>query len=75
MSTEIIIFIAETVTTFGAILIALTALRVHHRVWKQHKINKAVFGEMQRERLRGHIGIGCFVFGYVVKSYVLFFIM
>jgi len=38
-------------------MIAYTALAVHRRVWKEHKIDKTVFHIMRREQFIGILGI------------------
>lgn len=55
----------------GAILVALTALRVHHRVWKEHKIDKQVFAEMKRERIIGHVGVTAMILGLLLELLAL----
>lgn len=55
----------------GAILVALTALQVHHRVWKEHKIDKQVFAEMKRERIIGHVGVAAMILGLLLKVLAL----
>ena len=60
-------FIGFTLETIGKILVAYTALRVHHRVWKEHSINKGVFRAMRREQIVGIIGIAFIVVGYVIQ--------
>ena len=41
----------------GTFLIGLTALRVHHRVLNQHKIDKVVFRTMRTEQFFGFLGL------------------
>jgi len=75
MSLELISIIGRIVGTLGAILVARTALRVHHRVWQEHKIDREVFGEMHREQKIGAIGLGAMILGLLVDviiSIILF---
>ena len=65
-------FIGRIIGTLGAILVARTALRVHHRVWKEHKIDQHVFKEMHREQRYGLFGIVAMIFGLVIDMVVYF---
>ena len=60
-------FIGFTFETMGEILVAYTVIMVHHRVWKEHKIDKKVFMEMRREQVLGIIGIAFIVTGYLIQ--------
>ncbi|MBI4133031.1 hypothetical protein HY478_00295 [Candidatus Uhrbacteria bacterium] len=59
-------FIARTLEVLGEILIAYTALRVHLRVWREHKIDGRVFNEMRREQVVGILGILLLVVSYLI---------
>ncbi len=50
--------------TLGEIMIGFTAIMVHHRVWKEHKIDEKVFLEMRRERKIGIIGLALIIIGF-----------
>lgn len=56
--------IASTLDILGKVMVAYTALAVHSRVRKEHKIDKAVFRAMRREQLIGIAGIIFMVGGY-----------
>lgn len=56
-----------TLHTFGEIMVGFTAIMVHHRVWKEHKIDEKVFQEMRRERQIGIVGIVLIVIGFLVE--------
>ena len=58
--------IAYTFDFVGKLLIAFTAVMVHHRVQKEHKIDKRVFDEMKRERMLALIGIALMALGYLL---------
>ena len=60
-------FIGFTFETMGEILVAYTVIMVHHRVWKEHKIDKKVFTEMRREQVFGIIGISFIIVGYLIQ--------
>lgn len=59
--------IAITFDVFGTILIAFTALRVHHHVIKEHKIDAQVFREMRQEQVIGFTGIIFLLIGYIIQ--------
>ena len=61
--------IAFTLDLIGKVMIAYTALAVHHRVRKDHKIDKQVFRAMRREQLLGVAGVGCMVFAYLLHVF------
>lgn len=60
-------FVGFTLDVIGKILVAYTALRVHHRVREEHKIDKAVFRSMKKEQQLGLIGIGLILLGYFLQ--------
>lgn len=51
----------------GEIIIGYTAIRVHQRVWKEHKIDKSVYTEMAYENKVGLFGIGLIVIGFLLQ--------
>lgn len=59
--------IGLTIHTFGEIMVGFTAIMVHHRVWKEHKIDERVFIEMRRERQIGIVGLILIVVGYLIE--------
>jgi len=61
-------FIGYTIETTGKILVAYTAIAVHHRVWKEHQIDEKVFKTMKKEQLFGIIGIILIVVGYALQA-------
>lgn len=60
-------FIGQTVQIVGEVMIGITAIMVHRRVWKEHKINPAVYREMQREQIVGILGIMLLIAGYFIQ--------
>lgn len=60
-------FIGQTVQVIGEVMIGLTAIMVHRRVWKEHRINPVVYREMQREQVIGILGIVLLVGGYSIQ--------
>ena len=59
-------FWAFTFDVIGKIMVAYTALLVHMRVRKEHKIDKKVFSEMKREHKIGILGIILIIIGYLL---------
>ena len=57
----------DTITTLGHILIAFTVLKVHHRVLREHKIDRKVFLEMRREQIVGLVGLFLIILGYLMR--------
>ncbi len=51
----------------GELLIAVTVLRVHSRVVKDEKVDKAVLRAMRLEQGLGHIGVIFLVVGIVIQ--------
>lgn len=56
-----------TIHTMGEILVGYTAIMVHHRVWKEHKIDEVVFEEMRKERFMGIIGLLLIIIGFLIQ--------
>ena len=59
--------IGQTIQVIGEVMIGITAIMVHRRVWKEHKINPLVYKEMQREQIIGILGIILLVAGYIIQ--------
>lgn len=66
MNTE---FIAFTLDIIGKVMVAYTALAVHARVRKEHKIDTAVFTVMKWENTVGITGIIFMIAGYVIHVF------
>lgn len=60
-------FIGQTIQVIGEAMIGITAIMVHRRVWKEHKINPVVYKEMKREQLIGILGIILLIAGYLLQ--------
>lgn len=60
-------FIGLSLEVLGTVMIAYTALSVHHRVRKEHKIDEVVFKHMKREQAVGIIGIVLIIAGYLLQ--------
>jgi hypothetical protein len=62
-----IAFLGFTLDVAGKLIIAYTAIKVHYRVWQEHKIDEKVFREMRRERMWGILGLIMIAAGYVLQ--------
>ncbi|MEX0617035.1 MAG: hypothetical protein WD231_04490 [Candidatus Woykebacteria bacterium] len=56
-----------TLDVIGKLPVAYTAIRIHYRFWKEHKINNRVFSEMRKEQIIGLAGIGLIILGYFLQ--------
>lgn len=63
-------FITETIGVAGKVLVAYTAIRVHHRVWKEHRIDERVFTAMRKEQVLGILGVTLIIAAYVAQDIV-----
>ena len=63
-----IVFIGFTLDVIGKILIAFTAIMVHHRMLNEHRIDKAVFRSMKREQRVAVVGVLFIIIGYVLQA-------
>jgi hypothetical protein len=64
---DITYLLARSFDLLGTILIAFTAIRVHHRVLNEHTIDEAVFRSMKREQKLGVIGVLLIVTGFILE--------
>jgi hypothetical protein len=62
-------FLGDFIEVSGKLLVAWTAIAVHHRVKNEHKIDEKVFKIMQRETRLGIFGIVMIVVGFGIRSY------
>jgi hypothetical protein len=60
-------FIGFILDTVGKIMVAYTAIVVHHRFWKEHKIDDIVFKAMKREQIIGILGITLIIIGFFLQ--------
>jgi len=59
--------IGLTFSAAGEILLAITVLTVHHRLKKEHKIDKAVENEIGFEQFIGGLAILFLAIGYLLQ--------
>ncbi|MDA2936397.1 hypothetical protein MYX06_04235 [Patescibacteria group bacterium AH-259-L05] len=64
MNLELIGYIFDVA---GKIMVAFTAIMVHHRFWKEHKIDEFVFKTMRKEQIIGIIGIIFILIGFFLQ--------
>lgn len=67
MNYSYLALIGFTIDIIGKVLIAYTAVMVHHRVWQEHKIDNKVFDEMKREKTIAFFGIFLLLLGYFLQ--------
>lgn len=60
-------FLIETFDVVGKVLVSYTAIAVHYRVRKEHKIDKKVFSAMRKEQFVGVAGILLIVLSYFLS--------
>lgn len=64
MSIELLGF---TLDVIGKVMVAYTAIAVHRRFWKEHKIDEAVFWVMKTEQFVGIAGIVLIIIGFLLQ--------
>ena len=60
-----------TLDIIGTVFIAYAALRVHHRVLSEHKVDEKVFRSMKVEQKIGILGVFLILAGYVMELVVI----
>ncbi|PIR96295.1 MAG: hypothetical protein COT92_01845 [Candidatus Doudnabacteria bacterium CG10_big_fil_rev_8_21_14_0_10_42_18] len=61
--------IGETLDVLGKLMIAYTAISVHWRFRKEHKVDDVVFKEMRREQIIGIMGMILLIVGYLLRNF------
>lgn len=56
-----------TLDVIGKIMVAYTAIMVHYRFWKEHKIDERVFVTMKKERIIAVFGVTLILVGYLLQ--------
>lgn len=64
MNIELIGFLLDGL---GKILVSYTAISVHYRFWKAHKITEEIFDEMKREQRIGIVGVILIIVGIILE--------
>ena len=65
--------IALTFDTLGKIMVSFTAIMVHHRVFKEKRIDEKVLVEMHHERNIGILGVGLILTAFFIKLYLHYY--
>lgn len=60
-------FLGFTLDVIGKVMVAFTALMVHYRFRKEHKVDERVFRSMRREQVLAIIGIVLIISGYFLQ--------
>lgn len=60
-------FIGFTILTAGELLVGFTAVMVHRRFWKEHKVDETLFKEMKKEQIIGIVGLVLIGMGYLLQ--------
>lgn len=60
-------FLGFTLDVIGKIMVAFTALMVHYRFRKEHKVDERIFRSMRREQVLAIIGIVLIISGYFLQ--------
>lgn len=63
-------FLGRTLETLGTVLIAVMALGVHRKVWKQQTITQQVLREMKLEQNIGIAGVVLVILGYILQVFI-----
>jgi len=61
-------FIAVIFEFLGGIMIAITALLVHHSVWKEKRIDEKVLREIRHERIFAILGMVFMFVGFSLRT-------
>jgi len=57
----------HTLDLIGKILVSYTAIAVHYRYRKEHKMDDNVFRMMKREQVIGVVGIALLIVAYIIE--------
>ncbi|MDA1337695.1 MAG: hypothetical protein O3C23_02980 [bacterium] len=60
-------FLGFSLDVVGKIMVAITAVMVHHRFYKEHKVDEKVFRAMRVEQIIGVGGIVLIILGYLIQ--------
>jgi len=60
------LLLPKLLNTVGTLLIAYAALRVHHRVLNDQKVDRSVLKEMRREQVAGIVGVLLIVISFLL---------
>jgi hypothetical protein len=66
------LLLPKLLNTVGTLLIAYAALRVHHRVLNDQKVDRSVLKEMRREQVAGIFGTILIVVSFFLDVMLLY---
>ena len=66
-----LLFWGLTIGTLGKVLLGITVILVHGRIFKEHRIDKVVLKELRREKGLGIAGVVLMLLGYLLE--ILFY--
>lgn len=64
---ELALIIGAVLEYTGTVMIAFTALKVHHRVLKEHRVDDKVVQIMLREQRIGILGVTLLTLGFILS--------
>lgn len=64
MNIELLGFILDVA---GKVMVAYAAIKVHHRFWKEHRVDEFVFKAMKREQVIGIAGVLLIIVGFLLQ--------
>jgi len=59
--------LGHTLDLIGKILVSYTAIAVHYRYRKEHRMDDNVFRMMKREQVIGVVGIALLIVAYIIE--------
>ncbi len=62
-----ILFLAHTFNVLGELMIGFTAIAVHYRFLKEHKVDARVLNTMKKEQVLGILGMIFIMAGYLIR--------
>jgi len=66
------LLLPKLLNTVGTLLIAYAALRVHHRVLNDQKVDRSVLKEMRREQVAGIFGTILIIVSFFLDVMLLY---
>jgi len=66
------LLLPKLLNTVGTLLIAYAALRVHHRVLNDQKVDRSVLKEMRREQVAGIFGAILIIVSFFLDVILLY---
>jgi hypothetical protein len=64
------VFIGETITIAGEVIVAAMVITVHHKMKEKHTIDKSVSMIMGLEQIVGMLGIVLILVGYFIEHWL-----